>query len=176
MNEIFSMAGACTPDSAPKEAEETFLGVGDSLPDFSLQTATGEAMTRADLLGKGPVVIYFYPKDETMGCTAQACSFRDHYAEFQAAGAEIIGVSADSVASHQAFAENHGLPFTLLADPNNTLREAFGVPETLGFLAGRVTYICDNKGIIRHVFDSQIRVYAHVDAALEVVKALANAE
>ncbi len=148
------------------------LGVGDSLPAFSLQTAEETTVGRDDLLGKGPVVLYFYPRDETTGCTAQACLFRDRYEVFTDAGAEVVGVSSDTVQSHRAFADNHQLPFMLLADPRKVLRRAFGVPRTLGIVQGRVTYVLDREGIIRHVFDSQIRVEQHVREALETVQRL----
>lgn len=150
------------------------LSVGDPIPAFSLKSGTGEVVTREDLLGKGPVVIYFYPRDETTGCTAQACSFRDSYEVFTDAGAEVVGVSSDTVASHEAFAQHHRLPFILLADTERTLRRAFGVPRTLGLLQGRVTYVSDSEGVIRHVFDSQVRVNQHVSEALKVVQSLAG--
>ncbi|MDP6943585.1 MAG: peroxiredoxin [Myxococcota bacterium] len=148
------------------------LRVGDTIPPFSLQSATGETVTREDLLGKGPVVIYFYPRDETPGCTAQACSFRDSYEVFTDAGAEVVGVSSDTAESHRAFAEHHRLPFVLLADPKSALRRAFGVPKTLGLMQGRVTYVADREGVIRHVFDSQLLVNQHVTEALATVQAL----
>jgi len=157
---------------AEGEMAKKSLQIGDPVPAFTLQSSKGETVTREDLLGKGPVVIYFYPRDETAGCTAQACSFRDSYEVFTDAGAEVVGVSSDSVDSHLAFAEHHRLPFVLLADPDQTLRRAFGVPKTLGLIQGRVTYVADKDGTIRHVFDSQIRVHQHVSEALATVKAL----
>ena len=148
------------------------LEVGDLMPEFSLQDERGEHLSRADLLGQGPVVIYFYPKDNTQGCTAQAISFRDDFPNFVAAGARIVGVSSDSVASHEAFCSAHSLPFTLLSDPEERLRRAFGVPKTLGLIAGRVTYVINSQGVIAHIFDAQLAFDAHASEALEVVRRL----
>jgi len=150
------------------------LAKGDRLPDVTLPGTSGDVRLH-DLLGKKTLVIYFYPKDETTGCTAEACSFRDAYEDFKGAGAEVIGVSSDSVASHDKFAANHRLPFVLLSDPGAKARTAFGVGKTLGFLPGRVTFVFDKAGVVQHVFDSQIRVGKHVTEALDVVKRLERA-
>lgn len=149
------------------------IAVGDRIPAFSLRAAGGETVTRDDLLGKGPVVLYFYPRDATTGCTIEACAFRDSYEVFTEAGAEVVGVSADTVESHEAFAADHELPFVLLSDPDNRLRCAFGVPRTLGVITGRVTYVADRDGVVRHTFDSQLQFSEHVSEALETVQALA---
>lgn len=151
------------------------IAVGDKAPDFQLHDQNGRQVSLADFRGKKAVVLYFYPKDETPGCTKEACSFRDSYEDFVKAGAEVIGVSGDSVAKHQAFAQHHNLPFTLLADAGNALRKAYGVPSTLWILPGRVTYVIDKTGVVRHVFDSQIQATKHIDEALAVVKKLAAA-
>ena len=148
------------------------LVVGDQMPDFSLSSGEGQRVTRADLLGKGPIVLYFYPKDDTPGCTAQACAFRDAYEDFTDAGAVVVGVSSDSAEDHRAFALEYGLPFVILADPDEALREAFGVPKSLGLLPGRVTYVMDRAGVIRHRFVSQLEVLKHVSEALETVQRL----
>ena len=148
------------------------IAVGDKAPDFKLRDQNGKATSLADFRGKKAVVLYFYPKDETPGCTKEACSFRDSYEDFVKAGAEVIGVSGDSVAKHHAFAEHHRLPFTLLADEGNKLRKAYGVPATLWILPGRVTYVIDKTGIVRHVFDSQLQATRHIDEALGVIKHL----
>ena len=108
----------------------------------------------------------------TAGCTAEACSFRDAYEDFKAAGADVIGVSADDGASHEAFKAKHRLPFTLLSDPGGAAAKAFGVKKTFGVIAGRVTFVIDRAGVIRHKFDSLVRVHKHVEDALEVVKQL----
>jgi peroxiredoxin Q/BCP len=121
------------------------------------------------------MVVYFYPKDETAGCTAEACSFRDSYEDFTAAGAEVIGISGDSSSSHEKFASHHRLPFVLLSDPDGTARDAFGVKKTLGLIPGRYTFVVDRKGVIQHGFESQVRVGKHVDEALASVKRLVAA-
>lgn len=149
------------------------IAVGDKAPDFKLRDQKGNEVSLSDFRAKKAVVLYFYPKDETPGCTREACSFRDSYEDFVKAGAEVIGVSGDSVSRHQAFAQHHGLPFTLLADEGNALRKAYGVPSTLWILPGRVTYVIDKEGTVRHVFDSQLQATRHIDEALAVIKTLA---
>jgi peroxiredoxin Q/BCP len=151
------------------------LKVGDRAPDLTLPSADGKNVSLADFRGKKTVVLYFYPKDETPGCTAEACEFRDNHGAFMKAGAEVIGVSADSVASHGKFAEHHSLPFTLLSDEHGTARRAYDVKKVLGLLPGRVTFVIDREGVIRHVFDSALRMGAHVTTALEIVKKLEGA-
>jgi peroxiredoxin Q/BCP len=116
--------------------------------------------------------LYFYPKDETPGCTKEACAFRDSYEVFAQAGAEVIGVSSDSADKHAAFAGHHQLPFTLLSDDKGEVRKSYGVPSTLGLLPGRVTYVIDRTGTVRHIFSSQINIGRHVNDALDVVKQL----
>lgn len=148
------------------------LKIGDQIPDVSLQAQSGDRVNLKDFIGKKCVVLYFYPKDDTPGCTKESCSFRDSYTAFQAAGAEVIGISGDDVASHQAFATKHQLPFTLLSDTGNAVRKAFGVPSTLGILPGRVTYVIDRAGIVRHLFNSQLNFQGHIDESLKVVKEL----
>ena len=150
------------------------IAVGDKAPDFRLRDQNGKDVSLADFRGKKAVVLYFYPKDETPGCTKEACSFRDSYEDFVRAGAEVIGVSGDSVDKHQSFAAHHRLPFTLLADEGNKLRKTYGVPATLWILPGRVTYVIDKQGTVRHVFDSQLQATKHIDEALGVIKSLPN--
>jgi peroxiredoxin Q/BCP len=128
----------------------------------------------ADLRRNRAVVLFFYPKDETAICTKEACAFRDAYEDFVDAGAAVIGVSSDSAESHRRFAHGHRLPFLLLADVDGSLREAFGVPKTLGMLPGRVTYVIDKEGVVRHVFSSQFSADQHVSEALAVVRQLAR--
>ena len=125
-----------------------------------------------DFRGKKNVVVYFYPKDFTMGCTAEACGFRDSYQEFKNLDAEVIGISGDSQGSHDAFAREHKLPFILLSDTDGSVRRAYGVKKTLGLFAGRVSFVIDKDGIVRHVFSSQARATAHVNEALTVLKSL----
>ncbi|NCO74763.1 MAG: peroxiredoxin [Cyanobacteria bacterium] len=150
----------------------TSLQVGDRTPDFTLPSATGENVSLSDFLGKKAVVIYFYPKDDTPGCTAESCAFRDSYDVFQEAGAEVIGISSDSVTSHQQFASKYQLPFILLSDTQNQVRKLFDVPATLFILPGRVTYIIDKNGIVRHIFNSMLDFKAHVDEALKTIKSM----
>lgn len=145
---------------------------GDPAPDFELPDSTGKKVRLKDFAGKKPVVLYFYPRDETPGCTAEACAFRDSYEAFKEAGAEVIGVSSDSEESHRKFAERHRLPFTLLADRGAQVRKAYGVPPTMGLLPGRVTYVIDKEGIVRHVFNSQFNPKKHVAEALRILKEL----
>jgi peroxiredoxin Q/BCP len=144
------------------------LEVGEPMPDVTLTGESGPVRLRDRLTGKA-LVVYFYPKDETLGCTVQACSFRDQYEDFVAAGADVIGVSRDDSASHAGFKAHHRLPFTLLTDPGGQLAKAWGVKGLLG-LSGRVTFVFDKTGVCRHRFDSQVRVGKHVDDALKVVK------
>jgi len=129
--------------------------VGDTAPDFTLPSQTGESVSLKDFIGKKSVVLYFYPKDDTPGCTAQACAFRDSYEVFKDAGAEVIGISDDSADSHQKFVTKHQLPFTLLSDTGKQVRKLYGVPSTLGLLPGRVTYVIDQNGVVQHIFNSQ---------------------
>lgn len=147
------------------------LGSGDRIPYFSLLDQDGNQVSISDHLGEGPMVIYFYPKDDTPGCTREACSFRDSYEEFSDAGAKVFGISSDSPEKHKQFAERYRLPFTLLADTGNTVRKAFGVKGDLfGLIPGRVTFVIDEEGIIRHVFDSQTRAEAHMRESLEAIR------
>jgi len=148
------------------------VSVGDGAPDFTLQTQRGENVTLSQFQGKKNVVLYFYPKDETVGCTREACAFRDSYELFTDLGAEVIGVSADSVESHKSFAEHHNLPFTLLSDLDNNVRKLYGATSTLGMIPGRVTFIIDKKGMVHHVFSSQLQPEKHIEEAREVLKKL----
>ena len=148
------------------------IRTGEKAPDFTLPSANGENVSLSSLLGKRTVVLYFYPKDDTPGCTAEACEFRDHYEEFKAAGAEVVGVSADSAGSHERFASKHKLPFLLLSDRDGEVRARYGVKSTLGLFPGRETFVIDRTGVVRYAFRSQIRFGAHVANALDVVKSL----
>jgi thioredoxin-dependent peroxiredoxin len=146
--------------------------VGDKAPDFTLPSNTGENVTLSSYFGKKNVVLYFYPKDESRGCTKEACTFRDSYEVFKDLGAEVLGVSSQSVESHEAFANKYMLPFPLLSDKDGKVRELYGVPSTLGLIPGRVTYIIDKQGIVRHVFSSQFQAEKHIEEALNVLKRL----
>jgi peroxiredoxin Q/BCP len=146
--------------------------VGDAAPEFDLADAEGRQVRLSDFRGKRSVVLYFYPKDDTPGCTKEACSFRDSYESFKDAGAEVIGVSSDSGESHRKFSAKFKLPFTLVTDTGGAVRKRYGVPATLGVLPGRVTFVIDRDGVVRHVFNSQLQATKHVDEALAVLKRL----
>jgi peroxiredoxin Q/BCP len=147
------------------------LNTGDVAPDFELLDQDGKSVTLSERLTKGPVVLYFYPKDDSPGCTAEACGFRDSFQTFTDAGVDVIGVSDDSPESHRQFAARHLLPFTLLSDPGGLLRRRYAV-EAFGPLRGRVTFVIDAKGVIRQRFSSMTNMLAHVDSALKVLKDL----
>jgi peroxiredoxin Q/BCP len=148
------------------------IQVGDKAPDFTLPSQSGEQVRLHDRLGAHVVVLYFYPKDNTSGCTAEACAFRDSYEAFTDAGAEVIGVSSDSADKHAGFAGKHNLPFTLLSDRGGKVRKSYGVPAVFGLIPGRVTYVIDREGMVRHVFNSMTNIGQHVSDALNVVKSL----
>ena len=148
------------------------IQVGDAIPDVALQSQTGETVNLKSFNGNKCIVLYFYPKDDTPGCTKESCSFRDSYTAFQDAGAEVIGISADDVASHKTFATKYNLPFTLLSDTGNAIRKSFGVPSTFGILPGRVTYVIDKSGIVKHITNSQLNFQGHIDESLTVVQGL----
>ncbi len=143
---------------------------GDRLPRFKLPNQDGKIIDIARLTEQW-LVIYFYPKDDTPGCTKEACTFRDQYHLFTDAGAKVFGVSADSITSHKKFKVKYRLPFDLLSDENNNVRKLFGVPSDLfGLIPGRVTYVVDPKGIVRLVFNSQLNTSKHVEKALEIIR------
>ncbi|MEN3359521.1 MAG: thioredoxin-dependent peroxiredoxin [Mycobacteriales bacterium] len=146
--------------------------VGEQAPEFTLPNQAGDPVSLADFRGKQVVVLYFYPKDNTSGCTAEACAFRDSHEVFAEAGAAVLGVSSDSVDSHDKFAGKHKLPFTLLSDAGGTVRKLYGVPRSFGLIPGRVTYVIGRDGVVRHVFASLTHVDQHVGEALAVVKQL----
>jgi peroxiredoxin Q/BCP len=146
------------------------LRPGAACPDFSLPDATGTPVDPRALRGK-PFVLFFYPKDDTPGCTAEACAFRDDYGSFVEAGAEVFGISSDDGTSHARFAGRHGLPFRLLSDAGGALRRAFGVPPTLGVLPGRATFVIDANGTVVYAFNAQFLPKAHVVGALAALRA-----
>jgi len=148
------------------------IQVGDKAPDFTLPSQSGEPVRLHDRLGDRVVVLYFYPKDDTPGCTAEACAFRDSHEAFTDADAEVIGISSDSTSRHAAFAGRHQLPFTLVSDQGGQIRKSYGVPTTLGILPGRVTYVIDRTGTVRHVFNSMTNIGQHINDALDVVRRL----
>lgn len=146
------------------------IKAGDKLPLFSLPDENNINISNTELTGT-PLVIYFYPKNETTGCTREACSFRDHFQDFTDAGARVVGISADSPESHRNFKINHRLPFTLLSDTGNKVRKLFGVPADLfGLIPGRVTYVFNPEGVLVHSFRSQLNTERHVTESLEIIK------
>ena len=124
-------------------------------------------MSLKDFLGKKPIILFFYPRDDTPGCTKEVCAFRDRFEEFSKLDAEVIGISSDSVKSHRGFADKHTLPFTLLSDKGGNVRKLYEVPNTFGMFPGRVTYVIDTERTVRHIFSSQLGVEKHVEEALE---------
>jgi peroxiredoxin Q/BCP len=148
----------------------TAVAEGDVAPDFDLPDAHGGRVRLSDLRG-GWVVVFFYPKDNTAGCTAEVCAFRDNHEDFVDAGATVIGISSDSVESHSAFTARHDLPFTLASDEGGEVRSQWGVAKTLGIMPGRVTYVIDPAGVVRKVFSSQLRATAHHGEALAAIRA-----
>jgi thioredoxin-dependent peroxiredoxin len=147
------------------------IKIGSSIPSFTLPDQNGNLFDINSVIGKKNLVIYFYPKDDSPGCTAEACSFRDQFEVFSEADALIIGISGQSVESHKEFAEKHRLSFTLLSDEGNKIRKQFGVPTNfMGLLPGRVTYIADKTGKVIFVFNSQTKATEHVEEALRILK------
>ena len=151
--------------------KEKGLVIGDKLPSFSLPDQNGEIFSSTDYIGKTAMVIYFYPKDDTSGCTKEACKFRDNYENFTDLDVKIVGISGDSIESHKNFADKYNLPFTLLADTQNEVRKLFGVPGTLfGAIPGRVTYVIDKEGKVIQIYNSMIKAENHIDIALKALK------
>ena len=151
--------------------KEKGLEIGDKLPAFSLSDQNGEIFSSTDYIGKTAMVIYFYPKDDTSGCTKEACKFRDNYENFTDLDVKIVGISGDSIESHKNFADKYNLPFTLLADTQNEVRKLFGVPGTLfGAIPGRVTYVIDKEGKVIQIYNSMIKAENHIDIALKALK------
>jgi thioredoxin-dependent peroxiredoxin len=148
------------------------LMIGNNAPDFELPDQQGIPVRLSHFRGKSAVVVYFYPKDDTGGCTAEACGFRDDFEKFQEAGAEVIGISDDSTQSHGRFVSKYKLPFTLLSDSRGQVRKMFGVKKTFGIIPGRVTFVIDLAGVIRHTFDSQSQPARHVEEALKALTRL----
>ena len=150
------------------------VDAGSKAPNFTLPSQSGEMVSLEDYIGTKPVVLFFYPKDDTPGCTKEACAFRDDYDQFEKLDAEVIGISADSVESHRRFAKKHDLPFTLLSDEGRKVRRLYGVPNTFGLFPGRVTYVIDEEGVVRHIFSSQLGVEQHVAEALKALQSISS--
>nr|XP_010917427.1 peroxiredoxin Q, chloroplastic [Elaeis guineensis] len=155
---------------SPRTPIHAKVSKGDVPPPFTLKDQNGRNVSLTRFKGK-PVVVYFYPADETPGCTKEACAFRDSYEKFKKAGAEVVGISGDDPASHKAFATKYGLPFTLLSDEGNTVRKEWGVPSDLfGVLPGRQTYVIDRKGVVQLVYNNQFQPEKHVEETLKLLQ------
>lgn len=149
--------------------------VGSNVPEFSLPDQNGRAFNISSILRKKNIVLYFYPKDDSPGCTKEACSFRDQYEIFKEIGAEIIGISSDDVESHKKFADKYRLPYTLLSDGKNEVRRLFGVPSNLlGLIPGRVTYVINTEGKVIHIFNSQKEAEKHIEESMKALKSVRN--
>jgi thioredoxin-dependent peroxiredoxin len=148
--------------------------VGSVAPDFTLPSQSGVMVNFKDFIGTKPVVLFFYPKDDTPGCTKEACAFRDDYDQFEKLDAEVIGISSDSVESHRRFAKKHDLPFTLLSDEGRKVSRLYGVSNAFGIFPGRVTYVIDTQGVVRHIFSSQLGVEQHVEEALNALQSISS--
>ncbi len=146
------------------------IKIGDTIPSFTLKDQNGNDFSINDYIGKSVLVIYFYPKDDTPGCTKEACSFRDNFQYFTDLNTKVIGISSDSVVSHKKFAEKYRLPFTLLADTKKEVRKLFGVPKFSGFIPGRVTYIIDKNGKIIFIFNSMRNAEKHIIEAKRIIQ------
>ncbi len=144
--------------------------VGDPAPDFSLPSPNGETVSLHNFRGQSAVVLFFFPRANTLVCTAEACAFRDSFEAFHDEGAEVIGVSGDSLETLRGFAARHRLPFHLLSDADGALRTLYGVPKTFGLIPGRVTYVIDLRGIVRHIFVAQFQTTKHVEEAIRILK------
>ena len=168
------LALGCSTATTFQEHPSMPVHVGDEAPAIDLQLQDGRTVNLRDFRGQQAVVLFFYPKDNTPVCTAEACSFRDAYADFSGLDAEVIGVSGDTLASHQQFAEKHQLPYLLASDKDGSLRRAFGVPRTLGVLPGRTTYVIDKSGTVQSVFSAAFSADKHVAEARRVLQALAT--
>jgi len=150
--------------------------VGGTAPDFTLKNQDNEAISLSDYKGKSSVVLFFYPKDFSPGCTSQACHFRDNYEDFTDLGAVVIGISGDSVESHKKFLDEYLFPFTLLSDKGNVVRKLYGATKGFGLLPGRYTFIIDKNGVIQHIFTSETNMKKHTDESLRILKQINQAQ
>jgi len=167
---IILVVGILILSARNKNEKLKTLEVGDKIPEFSLVNQDGKIVNIADFLGKKNLVIYFYPKDDTPGCTKEACSFRDEFEVFSDLNAMVFGISGDSPESHRNFIAKYKLPFTLLSDKEDQVRKQFGVNGNyLGLIPGRVTFVVDKEGVVRFVFDSQSKAIKHVEEAKRVL-------
>lgn len=165
---VILLVGLASCQSENKEMGK--VNIGDIAPDFELKDKDKNLVKLSDYRGEKSVVVYFYPKDETPGCTAQACSFRDSYDDFKEAGAEVIGISSDGTGSHEGFATNHQLQFVLLSDPIGKVRKAYGAYDMFGMIPGRVTFVINKEGKVIHKFDSQLSPTKHIKESLAILQ------
>lgn len=149
------------------------LKPGDPAPEFELPDQHGRPARLSDHRGKN-VIVFFYPRDDTPVCTKESCGFRDAYADFGQADAEVLGISADDVTSHARFAEKHHLPYRVLSDRDRAVARAFGVPQRLGLLPARMTFVIDREGVVRHVTHADLSADRHVQEALRAVRGLGS--
>ncbi|CAN6451339.1 unnamed protein product [Victoria cruziana] len=168
--------GSATPRAAPARTPSVAVvakvSKGSVPPNFTLKDQDGKNVSLSKYKGR-PVIVYFYPADETPGCTKEACAFRDSYEKFKKAGAEVVGISGDDPSSHKAFAKKYRLPFTLLSDEGNKVRKEWGVPADLfGTLPGRETYVLDRNGVVQLVYNNQFQPEKHVDETLKLLQKL----
>ncbi|MEI7836846.1 MAG: peroxiredoxin [Planctomycetota bacterium] len=147
------------------------IDVGDALPDITLPNQGGDMIRLRSYVGVSGIVLFFYPKDDSLICTREACQFRDRYEDFKSRNMEVIGISDDPPGAHAGFAVRQRLPFMLLSDANGEARKQFGTGKTAGLLPGRVTYVVDRQGIVRHIYRSQFRAYKHITEALKAMEA-----
>jgi peroxiredoxin Q/BCP len=162
---LLFMAGSL----AKAQTAQHTLAVGDPMPAFSLIDQDGKVFNSADYIGKKILVIYFYPKDESMVCTKEACSFRDSFDEFTKAGAMVIGINGGTVASHKSFRDHYKLPFILLSDPDNKVYHLFGVKNVM-FMTGRKTFVIDLHGKVGFAYEAMMQGKQHSDDALSYIK------
>ena len=149
--------------------------VGERAIPFTLPDQDGKPFRLTDAIARGPVVVFFYPKDGTPACTAEACSFRDASADFAAAGATVVGISSDNAAAHAKFAAEHKLSYPILVDEGGRVRAQWKVPRALfGMVDGRVTYVIDRQGVVRHRHEGLLGAKKHVEEALAVVRSIAT--
>ena len=145
---------------------------GQLAPSFTLKDASGKSWSLDALRANGPVVLFFYPRDESPICTREVCSFRDAHQDFVGAGATVVGISSDGEAAHASFARKQQLNYLLLSDPGGAVRKAYGIPKTLGLVDGRATFVIDASGTVRMAYAAQLVAEGHTTRALETVRAL----